>query len=154
MNDISDRGLACLWEVVRGPGGLPGRPGEAWTERRRLTWLFGADLVTELMIAGWLADWPELSAVTLSPLAASVLKVRIEERPGDEIEVWVSATDPERPYRLPRHQERLPCLDHLPDPRPRPRAYEGAPRLAGGLGRRVEYLRARARRGDRRSLAG
>jgi L-rhamnose mutarotase len=63
MIEISDRGLACLWEVVRGPGGLPGRPGEAWTERRRLAWLFGADLVTELVGAGWLSDWPELAAV-------------------------------------------------------------------------------------------
>lgn len=145
MIGLSDRHLACLQEVVSGPGGLPGRPGEAWAERQRLVWLFGEEVVSSLVASGWLAEWPELASVTLTPAAADVLRVRIEDRYGDDVQIWVPATDPERPYRLPRHQERLPCLDQLPDPRSRAKQLDDFPRLSGGLGRRLEYLRSRIR---------
>ena len=167
LTSLSDLENAALTEIVAGHGWLPNQPGPAWTQRWVLEVAFGRETIVGLIAAGWVADWPELKSVTLTPWAADQLGVRIEERPGDEVEVWVPVTEPERPYRLPRHQGVMPCLDQLPDSLPvkiddeiaedredqGPRiAQDTRPRLAGGLGRLT--VEASKRRKPGRFLAG
>ena len=164
MTVLSEIESAVLAEVIAGPGWLPSQPGAAWTQRRVLELVFGSQTIVSLIALGWLADWPELEAVTLTPWAADQLGVRIEERPGDEIEVWVPATDPEHPFRLPKYQGALPCLEQLPDPTPAKRATTETetesessyqpPRLAGGLGRVLGLDHVGRRRQPGRYLAG
>lgn len=166
MIDLSETESAVLAEVIAGPGWLPNQPGAAWTQRRVLELVFGSQVIAGLIALGWLVDWPELKSVTLTPWAAEQLGVRIEERPGDEIEVWVPATDPEPPFRLPKYQGALPCLDQLPDPTPARREATEAetgsesesgssyqpPKLAGGLERVLGHVGRRRKPG--RYLAG
>jgi hypothetical protein len=156
MIDLSESESAVLAEIIAGPGWLPNQPGQAWTQRRVLELVFGSQVIAGLITLGWLVDWPELEAITLTPWAADQLGVKIEERPGDEIEVWVPTTDPEPPFRLPKYQGPLPCLDQLPDPMPAKaeptRAEYEAPRLAGGLGRVLGDVARRRKPG--RYLAG
>jgi len=156
ITEMSETESAVLAEVIAGPGWLPNQPGAAWTQRRVLELVFGSQTIVSLIALGWLADWPELEAVTLTPWAAEQLGVRIEERLGDEIEVWVPMTDPEPPFRLPKYQGALPCLEQLPDPAPakaEPTRTEYRPsRLAGGLGQVLGDAARRRKPG--RYLAG
>jgi hypothetical protein len=151
MADLTRLESAVLAEIVAGPGWLPNQPGPAWSPRAILEAVFGSLTVSGLITSGWLADWPELQSVTLTPWAAAQLGVKIEERPGDEVEIWVPASEPEGPYRLPRHQGALPSLELLPDP-PSPLApridHDEPPRLVGGLGK-VWQESARRRRPGR-----
>jgi hypothetical protein len=113
--------------------------------------------VAALVAAGWLDTWDELESLTLSPLAAETLGVRLECGEDEAEPYWVEASRPERSPKLARWMTSLGSLDHLPDPRkprgeevdPDPDQQKKPPGLAGGLGKIREFLG-----GKRRSRAG
>ena len=155
MRNLLEEELTVVQEVIDGPGWLPGRPGLAWTPRSRLELVGGIDLVEGLIEAGWLDDWPDNQAVTLSALGAARMGVRLEERQPDEAEVWVPINEPEPPIRCDRRIIHLPCLDFLPTPVKRREESTEFPRLSGGVGRQVTGIlgQAQRRRGPGRCLA-
>jgi hypothetical protein len=110
--------------------------------------------VAALVADGWLDRWDELESLTLSPLAAQVLGVRLECGEDEAEPYWVECTRPERSPKLARWMVSLGSLDHLPDPRkpraedhdPDPELQKKPPGLAGGLGKIREFLGAKKRR--------
>ena len=141
-------------ELLSGPGGMPGHPGPAWSPRRRLVVISTEATVAALVADGWLDRWDELESLTLSPLAAQVLGVRLECGEDEAEPYWVECTRPERSPKLARWMVSLGSLDHLPDPRkpraedhdPDPELQKKPPGLAGGLGKIREFLGAKKRR--------
>ena len=160
LPSLSDLEFVVVTEIICGPGGCMGSPGPAWSPRRRLELVSCVATVASLLASGWLEAWEDLESLTLSPLGAVLMGVRLECGEDDAEPYWVEATTPERSPRLPRWARSLSSLDHLPDSRrpepevePEVERMKKPPVLAGGLGRILSLPPTRGRRPGR-SLAG
>ncbi len=128
---LEDAQRAVVLAVVAAP--------EAWSRAEDLALAFGPEVVTALIGLGWLDLWqrPDYTAITLTPIAAVRLKVRIVEHwatapkdkddpsPGRcvaEMPGWRDESTPERAVKLPRHahEVELPFPELVPDHRPGP----------------------------------
>ncbi len=134
---LTDRELTVLEEVIAGPGWTPGKSGPAWTPRAILQAVVGRELIER----GWLVHWPALDAITLTPLAAYRMNVRVEHFEEDEEPVFVPITAPEPVVvvQSERRQVHSPLLHLTParptrDPDSDRSPKNGPPKLAGGLG--------------------
>jgi hypothetical protein len=160
LRSLSDLDWVVISELLVGPGGTAHQPGPAWSPRRRLEVISSAGVVAGLVDDGWLETWVELDCLTLSPLGAVVLGVRLECGEDEAEPYWVEAARPERSPKLARWMVSLGNLDHLPDPKrvevevnPEREEQKKPTGLAGGLGRILGLPKARGRRPGR-SLAG
>ena len=160
LSDLSDLEVVVITEIICGPGGCVSSPGPAWSPRRRLELVSSVATVDALVASGWLEAWEDLESLTLTPLAADRLGIRLECGEDESEPYWVEAATPERSPRLPRWARSLGSLDHLPDPRrhepevePEAERKNKPPVLAGGLGRILGLPPTRGRRPGR-SLAG
>ena len=125
MVEISENWVRVLGALVAGafawstPGALAESLGGGEEET--------TDILAELDAAGWLEVWEReddpAPAVTLSPLGAGRLGVRLVESGLDEVTHWAPAGDPEPPAPRARNvcaQVRAAELAFVPDPHPTP----------------------------------
>ncbi len=125
MAELSEDQTRVLGALVAGP--------DAWSTPASLAQALGreesatTDLLADLDDGGWLAVWERDDSptplVTLSPLGADRLGVRLVESGPEELARWSSAGDPEPPTPRARHvcaRGRGADLAFVPDPHPSP----------------------------------
>jgi len=119
MADLPETGIAVLNALIGAP--------LAWQTPAQVAASLGCeleptlDLLCDLDVAGWLDVWEDQNgpSITLSPLAAERLSVRIVEVGPGETPRWAGSGDPDPPSLRSRsvlHTERGATLDYVVDP--------------------------------------